>query len=124
MPKSLLAAALQLADVLDRENTALRVMDLARATALLVEKSVAVAHLTAAGEVGSGASDPVLIATARRLDDLALENRRLLERAVVAQQRVIGIIVRAATAAVSEPSYGCSSRQARATGPIALSTRA
>ena len=122
MRKPLIVAAQRLADVLDRENAALRTMDLRKATALLPEKSVAVADLTAAGEAGFAPPNPVLIATARRLDNLASENRRLLERAIAAQQRVIGIVVRAVTAAVSEPSYGASARQARATGPIALST--
>lgn len=122
MRKPLIVAAQRLADVLDRENAALRTMDLRKATALLPEKSDAVAELTAAGEAGFGPPSPVLIATARRLDNLASENRRLLERAIAAQQRVIGIVVRAVTAAVSEPSYGAYARQARATGPIALST--
>ena len=63
---------------------------------LLPEKTAAIADLIASGEAVPSAPDPDLVSVARRLDDLALENRRLLERAIVAQQRVIGIVVRAA----------------------------
>lgn len=121
MPKSLTEAATQLADVLDRENKALAVMDLRRAVTLLSEKTAAIADLS---EAGPEPPHPDLVAAARRLDGLAADNRRLLERAIVAQQRLIGIVVRAAASVAVEPSYGAKGRQARRVGPMALSTRA
>jgi hypothetical protein len=59
-----------------------------------------------------------------RLNGLAQENRRLLERAIGAQQRVIGIIVRAAASVAVAPHYGLQGRRAQQAGPMALSTRA
>ncbi len=124
MPEPLLTVAQRLADVLDRENDALRAMDLIQAATLLPEKTAAIADLTGFGEHTFELPDPALVATARRLDSLASENRRLLKRAIVAQQRVIGIVARAVAAAASVPSYGAKGRQARHSGPVALSTRA
>jgi hypothetical protein len=124
MPEPLIIVAQRLADVLDRENDALRVMDLIRAATLLPEKTAAMADLTGFGEHTFELPNPALVATAKRLDSLASENRRLLKRALVAQQRVIGIVVRAVAAAALAPSYGAKGRQARQSGPMALSTRA
>ena len=122
--KPLIAVAQRLAAVLERENEALRAMDLRRAATLLPEKTAAIADLTASGQPAAGPPNPALVLTARRLDGLVRENRHLLERAIVAQQRVIGIVVRAAASAAVLPSYGNRGRQARSTGPMALSTRA
>ena len=91
---------------------------------MLPEKTAALAGLMAFGETAAGAPDPALVAAAQRLDALARENRRLLRRAITAQQRVIGIVVRAATAAVATPSYGTKGRRRGLTGAMALSTRA
>jgi hypothetical protein len=130
MPKRLIVVAERLAAVLDRENEALRAMDLRRAATLLPEKNAAIADLTASGKTALAPPDPAAVAAVRRLDRLMSENRRLLERAIAAQQRVIGIVVRAAASTVVEPSYGASrggiarGRQTRSTGPMALSTRA
>ncbi len=123
MSKLLIEAAACLADVLDRENAALKVMDLRRATALLPEKTAAIAALTATGEAVDGTAPPGLLAAVGRLDAVMSENRQLLERAITAQRRVIGIVVRAAVAATaSTPPYG-SRRQPRSAGPMAISTR-
>jgi flagellar biosynthesis/type III secretory pathway chaperone len=120
MPKSMIEAARHLVEVLDRENTALVVMDLRRATMLLPEKTAAIAALSAAEVI----PHPDVLSVARRLDDLALENRRLLERAIVAQRRVIGIVVRAAAAASTGPAYQATGHRASVSGPMTLSTRA
>ena len=117
-------AAERLAAVLEQENAALRAMDLRRAVALLPEKTAATADLTASAAAAFGPPGASLVATVRRLDSLASENRRLLRRAIRVQQRVIGIVVRAAAAAMVQPAYGATRRQDRLTGPIALSTRA
>jgi hypothetical protein len=124
MPTPLLLIAQRLADVLDRENDALRAMDLRRAVTLLPEKTAAIAELTAADDAASGLPDPDLVSFAARLDVLAMENRQLLERAIGAQQRVIGIIVHAAASVAVAPNYGVQGRCIQPTGPMALSTRA
>jgi hypothetical protein len=124
MPKPLIAAARHLVDVLERENAALRTMDLRRTASLLPEKSAAIAELTAFGEASGLPPDPGLGEVVRRLDALALENRRLLDRAIVAQRRVIGIIVRAAITASAGSSYRAPGRPVRSPGPMTLSTRA
>ena len=125
MTKSLILTANFLADVLVRENAALLRMDLRGATMLLPEKIAAIADLTASGEAGYGPPRAALLEVARRLDDLAMANRRLLERAIAAQRRVIGIVLRAADSAVAVgPSYGATGRPARRTRPMAMSTSA
>jgi hypothetical protein len=125
MPVPVIVAARRLSEVLDRENTALKAMDIRRATALLPEKSAAIADLTASGEA-PGTADPArdLAGIARRLEGLAAENRRLLERAIVVQQRVIGIVARAAASAARAPAYGAHGRMERVTRPLAFSARA
>jgi hypothetical protein len=124
VPVALVQVAGRLADVLERENAALRAMDLVRAARLLPEKTAAIAELAAFGETAVPPPNPALTAAARRLDALTRENRQLLRRAIAAQQRVIGIIVRAAAGAVADPSYGTRGRRPRWTAAMALSTRA
>jgi hypothetical protein len=123
MAKALIETAHRLADVLDRENLALKAMDLPRAAALLPEKTSAIAGMVASGEVPA-TPDPALVAIARRLERLASENRRLLERAIAAQQRLISIVVKAAAAVSVAPSYGSKGRRPMTPGPMAFSTRA
>jgi hypothetical protein len=114
----------RLGEILELENAALAAMDLGRVTALLPMKAAATANLREAGERSSKPT-PETLAAAGRIDRLARDNRRLLERAIVAQQRVIGIMVGAAQATrAREPAYGASGSLATATGPLALSTRA
>jgi hypothetical protein len=114
----------RLGEILELENAALTAMDLRRVTALLPMKAAVMADLGEAGERTSKQT-PEMLAAAGRIDRLARDNRRLLERAIVAQQRVIGIMVGAAQAARSrEPAYGASGSLATTSGPLALSTRA
>jgi hypothetical protein len=124
MARRLLMAAQRLADVLDRENDALRAMNLRRVVSLLPEKTAAIAELTSAEGATSVLATPEFVAMTARLDGLAQENRLLLERAIGAQHRVIGIIVRAATSVAVAPNYGLQGRRAHLTCPMALSTRA
>jgi hypothetical protein len=129
MPRPLIVMALRLADVLERENEALRAMDLHRAASLLPEKTAALADLSAAVETAEEPANPVLASAARRsaaerLDGLAAENRRLLERAIAAQQRVIAIVVSAVAGVATGSSYGSNGCRNRPAGPMALSTRA
>jgi hypothetical protein len=118
MSEPVMIAAHRLADVLERENAALGTMDLRRVASLLPEKTAAIAGLTGFGQ---SASDPDLVSISHRLHNLVLENRGLLKRAITAQQRVIGIVVRAAAAAATPPCYGPG--RARLIGPMAVSTR-
>lgn len=122
--KRLIEAAQSLAALLGQENEALRAMDLRRAVSLLAEKTAAIAALTAAGAATSGPPDPGMATLAQQLDSLARENRQLLERAIAAQRRVIGIIVRAAASVTAEPAYAANGRRQGSRGPFALSTRA
>jgi hypothetical protein len=124
MPQSVLMVAQRLADVLGRENEALKAMDLHRAVTLLPEKTAAIAELTTADHLASEPPNPDFALLTARLDGLAMENRQLLERAIGAQQRVIGIMVRAAASVAVAPNYGIQGRCANLTTPMTLSTRA
>ncbi len=108
----------RLVDVLERENAALTVMDLREAATLTAEKAVALEALAACARI------PGLARELGQLDALAAENRRLLERAIAAQQRVIGIVVRATASVGRGASYRATGRTGGITGPVALSTRA
>ncbi len=124
MNQRLAVAVDRLIEVLDGENEALKVMDLRRAATLLPQKTVAIADLAAFVQSPSTVPSPALAPAARRLNGLVQENRRLLERAMAAQQRVVGIVVRAVTSAQAEPCYRTMGRRVRPAGPVALSTRA
>jgi hypothetical protein len=110
-----------LCDLLAQENDALAAFDLKSATALVAEKQLAIdAVLTVPAA-------PVAREDAARLKQLILENKRLLERAMVVQDRVLGCIARAMPRAMGqEGRYGANgaSRTARALPPMALSARA
>ena len=108
--QTLLATAERLADVLAAENAALAAMDLPRAVALLPAKQEWADALLATGSI-SAADAPLrarIDACGQRLNILAEENRRLLDRALTVQARVIGVIARASRRELA--------RQARAYG--------
>ena len=123
-------AATALAEVLERENARLAALDLAVAGRLLAEKESAVAAFRAAqAEAGGGLPAEALEAARAiglRLRDLAAENRRLLERGMAAQGRVVAVIARAARRAPSgPPRYAASGRLSgpRTPLPLAISAR-
>lgn len=99
MNKDPAAAAAALVETLEAENAALARLDLPGATSLLAEKQRTVAEFAAIEP------HPAAERVARRLRALALENKRLLERAIAVQGRVIGIVAQAA-AASQQPPYG------------------
>ncbi len=112
-----------LAGVLEEENRLLAALDLAAAAALLPAKQGAVAAFLRAqqGFVGVPPADLGV-----RLSGLVAENRRLLERGLAAQQRVIAVIVRAARQEqVVVQRYGSSGMVAgpRRVVPLAISAR-
>jgi hypothetical protein len=115
------AAAEHLAAVLARENTALAALDLRRAAGMLTEKQTAAAAF-AAGRPDVGAPPDHL---ARRLHDLAQENRMRLEHAIIVQRRIIGIIAGAIRGASAAPRYGATGVMAAGQpAPLTLSARA
>ncbi|HTW29400.1 MAG TPA: hypothetical protein VME92_19905 [Acetobacteraceae bacterium] len=128
MNRTLIEAAVALADTLQRENAALEALDLPRATALLPEKTAATARFVALQEAAAtaAASPDVARAVAHRLQRAATENRRLLERAMLVQGRVIETVARAARSQAQAPRYGARGTLAadRRAAPLALSARA
>ena len=132
MTQDLIQSAAALADTLAEENRALSGLELARAAMLLDAKLRATSAFIAAQ--AREASAPPNLRTRRqlmeaavlRLKDLAAENKRLLERAIIVQGRVIGCIIAAL------PKIAAGTRHYGATGafagprmrPMALSARA
>jgi hypothetical protein len=98
-----------LADVLMRENEALKRLDFAAAVALTPKT------LT-----------PPLVALGRLLGSLAAENQVLLERAIEVQTRIVRIVARAGAPRPEMVRYGGHGGRAPSnrTSAMALSTRA
>lgn len=118
MSDDLIAAGSLMADTLEAENAALAALDLPRAAGMLADKQRAVANLSAVQT--APASREAAERMARRLQALAIENKRLLERAIAAQGRVIGAIARSAAAAPA--GYGLA--RGHRPGAFALSAKA
>ncbi len=126
MTPTLIQAAVGLADVLTRENEALRAMDLATAAAMLGDKTLALETFVAA-QRGTPAGSAVAASgrdIASRLSALAAENRSLLERGIAVQGKLLGLLGRAAQPVPSR--YGAHGAPAfdRKRAAIALSARA
>jgi hypothetical protein len=121
MKDNMMAAGANLAETLEAENAALAALDYPRAGAMLARKQRALADMAAARETAPPAHDGAE-RMARRLQALAMENKRLLERAITAQERVIGVVARAAAPAVAPVGYGAARGQRPAA--FALSAKA
>jgi hypothetical protein len=131
MTQDLMQSAAALADALAEENQALGGLELGRAVTLLDTKLCAVSAFIAAEARAASAPQgarprrQLVEAAVLRLRDLAEENKRLLERAIIVQGRVIGSIVAAL------PRIAAGTRHYGATGalagsrlrPMALSAR-
>lgn len=132
MIDKLIDSAQSLAAVLAQENAALRAVDLARATTLLAQKGHAIAAFTAANAdaaaTGLTAAERrrASVEIGERLRALADDNQRLLERAMLVQRRVMGLIAEAAPRPAAAPRYDARGaiEGARKREPVALSTRA
>jgi hypothetical protein len=128
MIDALADAAARLAEVLAAENEALAALDLPRAGAMLGEKTRAADAFVAARQTFHGTLPDTGAAAPARLRALAVENRLLLERAITAQGRVIGVIARAVSRAMRDPvttRYGAQGRAAPARlSAVAISARA
>ena len=133
MMQSLINAGLRLADALDAENEALSRFDMVSAAKLAEAKIRASEAFAAAhGAVNRTASKPdttervAAEALSTRLKALSDENRRLLERAIALQARVIETIATAAIPHSRPATYGRGGYNAssRLTPSLALATRA
>ncbi len=101
---TLLAATAALAETLEAENDLLRALNYAAAAALLPRKQAASAAFDAARQ---GARVPAgLRPAAERLQRATDDNRRLLQRAMAVQTRVLGILAGAAQRTQPAPRYG------------------
>jgi len=106
MSEDAMAAGDRMAEALQAENAALAALDLPRAGAMLARKQRALADLAAAQTLAAATPRDAADRMARRLQGLAIENKRLLERAIAAQGRVIGVIAQAAAAQAATGGYG------------------
>ncbi len=106
MTHDLLAATMRLTRVLVAENAALRAMDLAAAGALLAEKQAATAAFDAARGMAPPAATGRCAMRQAASWSQAGENRRLLERAIAVQNRVLAVIAGAARQSHPAPRYG------------------
>jgi hypothetical protein len=121
MSNDVIAAAERLAELLAQENDALKRVDYAAAVALVPDKEAALTALS--GHIAPPDFPPPL---ARRLRDLATENREQLALGITVQTRVVQIVARAYTPPAAESGYrarGGKSAPHHATA-LALSTRA
>lgn len=118
MMDSLILAGQRLAEALRAENEALAQLDLSRAATLATSKIAAsdafAAAYAAQAKHGSAPDGPVRQAATlltRRLEELGQENRRLLERAVSLQSRVIETIAGAALQRAAPQGYAPASHR-------------
>jgi hypothetical protein len=135
MMHAVILAGQRLAEALRAENEALAALDLSRATGLATAKmqatdSFAGAH-AAAAKLGAHAIEGTEQRRAAeslttRLADLGAENRRLLERAIALQSRVIETIAGAAIPRAAPGGYGAAGARSmpHQTPALALSARA
>ena len=114
-------AANRLADLLARENAALKRMDFSAAVALMPAKAAALAEMTRDPlPPPANARSAALSALGQRLGGLAEENRILLERAIAVQTRVIRIVARAITPAQEGARYKRPNEWTKSRGTVAL----
>ena len=119
---SLEQAVQAMAKLLTDENQALAGMDFARAGALLAPKHAAADALAAAWRAAAVTETPQ--AALIKLGELAEENRRLLNRAMRVQRRVLDLVARAARGAQAPARYGAGGRAAGVqSSPRSLLTR-
>ena len=135
MMDTLIAAGTRLADALLAENEALARLDLPGAAGLTGAKLKATdafaAAFAAATKTGARPEGAVQRDGARemaaRLEALGAENKRLLQRAISVQSRVIETIAAAALPRAAQPIYGAAGRRAgapRQAPAMALAVRA
>ncbi len=115
------AACHRLIAALAAENLALARLDLQAASQCLEEKQAAIAALPPDPPPASG----TFIEIARQLRGVGDENRRLLERAISVQSRVLSVVRAAAAGRGGEPGYRPGGARPRApSAPLSLMIRA
>ena len=133
MMDALILAGQRLAEALRAENEALAKLDLPRAATLASTKIAAsdafAAAYAAQAKHGVAPEGPVRQATeilTRRLEELGKENRRLLERAIALQAKVIETIAGAALPHAQPVTYTTGGRRAplRPVPFLSIGTRA
>ena len=131
MMDTLILAGQRLAEALRAENEALARLDLPRAATLANSKIAAsdafAAAFAAQAKHGAAPDAPVRQAAAvltRRLEELGRENRRLLERAVSLQSRVIETIAGAALPKAPVQGYAPAGSRGASVRPPALALSA
>jgi hypothetical protein len=132
MMDALLATGQRLAEALQAENEALSALDLPSAAGLATAKMQAADAFAAAfaaarktGARAEGLERRTAADLTDRLQHLGQENRRLLERAIAIQSRVIETIAGAALPRGGSGAYGAAGRPAGGRQPpaIAMATR-
>ncbi len=113
MMDALIIAGKRLADALRAENEALAALDLSLAAKLAESKIAATDAFAQAyaaqakhGSRPEGAMRQETEVLTRQLEDLGSQNRRLLERAISLQSRVIETIASVAIPRAATPGYG------------------
>lgn len=130
MTQELTDAAERVSRVLEEENAALAALEFHTVGTLVVEKRLAIEALQSFGVVGTkvrpGHEEPGLRQAALRLQARVSENKRLLERAITVQTRIMGVIASAARATQAPMGYGGQGRlrSSRSAGAMALVVRA
>jgi hypothetical protein len=122
MSSVLIETLTRFGDLMERENAALRTMDLNRAARLLAEKRELATAMSTFNLDDASASAIVARPLADRLRTLLQENTALLERAMVAQSKLLEIVTGAIESA-GRSSYTAAGRLAGKTGPISLLER-
>ncbi len=120
MSPGLRSAALRLCDVLEAENLALTALDFARVGLFQDEKRTALAALN---DYSAEAANPTIDkdpALGVRLRALAENNRRLLEQAILVQNRVMAVLASAARTIQVPVGYGAKGRLANHYGSSAV----
>jgi hypothetical protein len=123
MSTELIDAAAAMVETLTAENAALATLDIGAATRMYGRKRAAMAALTAAsvGEHATVEQRQQAQALARTLFELTSENKRLLERALNVQGRIMRTLARAAPRAFAPTSrYRADGRFAGPNRPLAF----
>ena len=126
MSPGLHSAAHRLCDVLEAENLALTALDFTRVGFFQDEKRAALAALNG---YATEAADPTIDkdpALGVRLRALAEDNRRLLEQAILVQNRIMAVLASAARTIQLPVGYGAKGRlsQHYVSSAVALIVRA
>lgn len=93
-----ISTGIELTQVLETENAALRKSDYTAAVALVLRKKALIQALDGViGRMQSGEQSQLLAAIGKRLRELAAENQDLLNRAIGVQAQIIRIVTQAGT---------------------------